>query len=99
MAIQYRVKWKRVDSRVKRVNYVSRKRAENRLLLLTSDEPWLAMGKSPDEFVCCDGYECGCSGMTIREESDRLRAAMPALEYARIECREVGPWTQPEPPQ
>lgn len=92
MPIEYRVKWKRAGLDSKRVKYTSRKFAERRVALLTSTEPWVLFGKNPDEYECCSGYECGCGGETVREFSDRMRADMPALEYAVIEQRQVGPW-------
>jgi hypothetical protein len=63
-------------------------------MTLLGPEPWKAFGKSPDEPFCCRiaNVECSCEGKTFREHSDEERAAMPALEYVRLESREVGPW-------
>lgn len=98
--IEYRVKWKREGLNAKRVKYTARKFAERRLALLTSDKPWEVLRIDPDTFQCCGGYECGCEGLTVREHLEAMRARMPALEYAVIEQREVGPWsaTPPEAP-
>jgi hypothetical protein len=96
MATEYRVKWKREGLSPKRVKYTSLKAAERRLALLTSAEPWLALGLDPTAYQCCSGYMCGCEGRTVREHSEARRAEMPPIEYAVIECRPVGGWVAVE---
>lgn len=88
---EYRVIWKRVDCRQKVKRYARRESAE-RFMRLFGPEPWTVYGKEPDALWCCSGYECACRGITEREKSDADRAEMPALEYVRLECREVGEW-------
>ena len=64
-----------------------------RFLKLFGPEPWTAYGsKDGNELACCSGHECGCGGMTFRERSEYQFAEMPALEYVRLEAREVGAW-------
>lgn len=97
MSTEYRVIWRRVDSaRPKRRRYMSVKRAERLLNMLTSNEPWLWVlefkDKDPDSLACCDGHECGCGGLSIRQHLTEKYKDMPAIEYARIESREVGEW-------
>ncbi len=55
MATEYRVKWKREGLSPKRVKYNSLKAAERRLALLTSAEPWLALGLGPTAYQCGSG--------------------------------------------
>lgn len=93
MTEQFAVVWKRVGIRAKRRLFAKRKSAE-RWLTMLGPEPWLAFGKQADE-RCCDGYDCGCEGKTPREQAAELRARYPAIEYARIEVRDVSEWRQP----
>lgn len=88
---EYRVRWKRKGLREKRLILQKRHAAERRLVLL-GPEPWLALGRAPDSFACCSGYECGCGGFTIRQSEEKEREKMPALEYAAIDEREVNEW-------
>lgn len=90
--IEYRVKWKREGLNAKRVKYTSRKFAERRAALLTSDEPWIVLGLDPTGYQCCSGWECGCGGITVSEHMKAQRAQYPPIEYVKIEQREVGKW-------
>lgn len=104
---QWSVVWKRVDSLPKRKRYWSRAQAEHRALLL-GPEPWLyemdrweKKPKDPDSRMCCDGYVCGCGGLTVRQHYEQRRAelvesGMPPVEWVRIERRtvEVTPWEE-----
>jgi hypothetical protein len=63
-------------------------------MVLLGPEPWLAFGKDPDALYCCSGDECGCGGLTVREQSDDERAKIPALEYVRLQERAVGEWQE-----
>ena len=93
--LEYRIVVKRKGVREKSRIYRTRKGAERRLALF-DPEPWAVYGKQPDELDCCDGSQCFCGGFTVREASDSKRARMPALEYVRIEARQVGDWTSTE---
>lgn len=98
---EYRVSWKREGLKVKRKRYATRKGAE-RFLRLFGPEPWTVYaGKytGPDDRVCCSGYECGCEGLTYREQAERDRREMPKLEWLRLEQRVVGSWSPTEAPQ
>jgi hypothetical protein len=90
---QYRVVWKRVGLPEKKKRYEHLVRAQ-RFVMLLGPEPWKALGREPDEYHCCSGRECGCGGMTVREETMNHRENIPALEYVRIEQREItlGAW-------
>lgn len=94
---EWRVSWKRMGLRPKHKRY-ARESAARRFLGLLGPEPWRFFSEAPDSYRCCRGdpEECGCGGETWREWSDAIREEMPALEYARIEFRVIGPW-QPEP--
>lgn len=98
MKVEYRVIWKREGCRAKSRRSQGLASAERRVGLLTSAEPWKFLrdtkGKGPDAPYCCPGtsYECGCGGITVREWCDEQRRDLPALEYVRIESREVGAW-------
>lgn len=85
---QFRVRWKRVGLKEKRKLYWS-ERAAQRLVVFLGPEPWKALGKNPDDRMCCDGHECGCDGQTWRENLLGNRGAMPPLEYMMIETRKV----------
>lgn len=90
---QYRVVWKRIGLPEKKKRYEQRKAAE-RFVVLLGPEPWKALGREPDERFCCSGRECGCGGMTVREQTLQQRENIPAVEYVRLEKREVtlGEW-------
>jgi len=81
------------DPRPKTRRYSTRRGAEKFMLLL-GPEPWryYAPTRNADDLVCCSGYECGCGGMTYREQSDKTREDMPDIEYVRLEVREIGEW-------
>lgn len=98
---EYRVVWKRESferdgitsrSKQKRKRYVSLKRAERFMRLLTSAEPWKELGQDGDDYFCCSGHECGCGGQTVREAFTAKYADMPPVEFVRLEEREVGKW-------
>lgn len=91
MKYEYRVIWQREGFRKKRRKFAAEKNAE-RFMKLLGPEPWTAFDQDPDDMECCDGYMCGCTGMTIREWSDHQRKEMPKLEFARIERRQVDEW-------
>lgn len=93
---EYRVIWKREGLNPKRKKYLVRAAAE-RFMLILGPEPWRAFADGdPDEYFCCSGRECGCGGTTIREDCERRREGLPAIEYVRLESRTVtcGDWTQ-----
>jgi len=87
---EYRVVWKRDGCRRKEKRYVRRASAEKFITLL-GQEPWKAFGRAPDDYFCCAGskYECGCGGITVREDSDNRRERQPVIEYAYMETRTV----------
>lgn len=89
---QFRLRWKRVGCPEKRKLYWSERAAQRRIDLM-GPEPWKALGKDPDDRMCCDGHMCGCGGQTWREHL-LDRGDMPPLEYTMIESRKVtqGDW-------
>lgn len=97
--LEYRVVWKRVGHRRKTKRFARLATAEKFLVML-GPEPWRAYAfhrdgrpKDPEDVVCCGGWECGCGGQTVREQSDEMRKNMGPLEGIPVlECREVGPW-------
>ena len=91
---QFRLRWKRVGFKEKRKVFWSERAAQRRITLM-GPEPWKALGKEPDDRMCCSGEECGCGGDTWREHLLSNRGDMPPLEYTIIESREVtlGNWT------
>jgi hypothetical protein len=89
---EFRVVFQR-EGKVQHVRrYATRKGADRRLAVLTSDEPWLLFGKSADDLICCSGRECGCEGLTQRTRHEKLKTELPRLLYARLEQRQIGPW-------
>jgi len=89
---QFRLRWKRVGCKEKRKLFWSERAAQRRIDLM-GPEPWKALGKAPDDRMCCNGYMCVCGGQTWREHL-LDRGDMPPLEYTIIESREVtlGKW-------
>lgn len=68
---------------------------KDRLLVLLGPEPWKAYtDRGPDEYLCCSGYECGCGGQTVREESDARREGVPPVVRIEVSERSVtrAPW-------
>ncbi len=96
MGREYRIVWKRVGLDAKRKRVVHRKTAEKFAALLGDREPWKRLGQDPEKLACCDGYECGCGGLTVRESFAQQFGDMPDLEFVRIESREIGEW-EPHP--
>lgn len=96
---EYRVVWKRFGFDRKTKRYATLPGAQRRVRLL-GPEPWTALGVDPDEKACCSGHECGCGGLTYREQmlADRngryypTETPMPECEYIRIERRLLSPW-------
>jgi len=91
MKYEYRVVYQREGCR-KRIKRCAKEATAKRFMKLLGPEPWTAFNQDPDEYECCDGWECGCTGKTIREWSDFQLLEMPRLEFARIERREVAEW-------
>ena len=93
MTMEYRVVWMREGFRKKKVKRYSRRSSADRLIgLLSSPEPWKFTGKDPDEYECCDGIDCGCTGRTVREAAINQRQSLPKLLSVSLETREVGEW-------
>lgn len=90
--VEYRIVWQRVGLRRKSKRF-ARKATADRFILLLGPEPWLALGKDPDQLFCCSGDWCGCGGNTWREHLEGQRKEMPPLLYVRTEMRSVGPWS------
>ena len=86
---QYRLSWKRAENKVKHKKYRSMKPVNRMLALLTSPEPWVALGEEPDDRACCSGYECGCGGETVRERELKRREGLPPIEWVKITKRIV----------
>jgi hypothetical protein len=91
---QYRITWKREGNAPKSKLY-ARRSSVDRFLLILGPEPWLAFGRTdPAELYCCDGYECGCDGETVREHFLGERKNFPPIEWITVQRRDVelGPW-------
>lgn len=89
--LEYRIVWQRKNGVQLIKHYRTRRGAEKRYALLTSVEPWKAIGRKATDYVCCDGSECDCEGLTRRQQTAKIRRDSPLL-YARFETREVGAW-------
>lgn len=70
----------------------SLKTVERRIVLL-GPEPWKAYtDEDPDSLKCCEGglyQECGCGGLTWRQDSDEKRKTLPPITSIRVEKRTV----------
>lgn len=91
MSLEYRVVWKRKDTKQRTRLYRSLWGAK-RFMVLLSSEPWKAFDKDADgdDFVCCSDHECACQAITHRQLHQEKFKDVAALEYASIEVREVG---------
>jgi hypothetical protein len=91
---QYRVTIRREGNQAKQVTRGTA-HGVRKLLLLLGPEPWRAYtDKGPDDPWCCGGWECGCGGKTVREESDERRKDIPPVVAVSVERRAVTrtPW-------
>lgn len=93
IGVEFRVVWER-EGQHRKVRRYARREAAQRFMLLFGPEPWKAYAPipDPDRFACCSGYECGCGGLTYRQQSEEKRASLPALKFMRLEVRAVGTW-------
>jgi len=89
--LEYRITWKREDSDVRHRVFKTIDGAD-RFMTLFGEKPWEAYGENPDELECCDGYGCGCDGLTHRQKSEKRRSSMKKLLFLRKESRVVGDW-------
>ena len=99
---EYRVVFKRkpyslygeykIDPKPKYKRYVKLEAAKRYIRILTSPEPWKEFGKDANELECCDGHECACGGLTVKQFHDEKYAGMSPIEFVRLEKREVGKW-------
>jgi hypothetical protein len=98
---------KRTGNPVKDKRLGSLAAVKRRIGILTSPEPWRFFGdaetraKGPDSYVCCAGTrynECGCGGMTMREDTEQRRKNLPPIESIRVASRQVTrtPWVEIE---
>jgi len=57
---------------------------------------WLTSETYPhddgEKFMCCSGWECGCTGLTNAGYWEQQRRLIPRLEWVKVETREVGAW-------
>lgn len=92
--VEFRVVWKRSGLRKKERVCKRLTTAEKTLTLLSGkeDDRLAVLGLDPDDYHCCNGYQCGCGGVTNREWYRRGLYGLQPLEYARIERRRVGAW-------
>jgi len=95
MPQEYRIKWKREgDARPKTRIYQRRAPAEHLSLILEGRQAEAFPDKTPDDFACCNGRECGCGGESNAEVWERRNAEFAPLEDGpRIEVRTVGEWS------
>lgn len=95
MRYEYSVVWKRVGIRAKRKKFAKLPRAQAWVLLL-GPEPWKAAGVGPGACVKCGEEDCmRCTGEeSWIERAERYQKTNPAIEWIRIEQREVGAWTR-----
>lgn len=89
---EYRVAWKREGQRKKYRRFAQKKFADRWIILLTNPEPWIAFGFDGEDYECCDGVDCGCGGVTIRDCFERRAANLPKLVWYERQEREVGEW-------
>lgn len=93
---QFMVVWKRVGLKEKKKVYNTQKGAD-RFMTLLGDKPWLAFTDDDEgeKYMCCAGRMenyCGCGGKTWKEYCTEKQAAMPPIEYVKLQTRIVGNW-------
>lgn len=96
--VQYQVSWKRKEWGMKSVRFGSYQQAYDKVMVMTSPEPWKHWGtasqrnRNADDYWCCAGgrfNDCSCGGWTVREEAEERRKQYPPLEWIRISRRVV----------
>lgn len=92
---EFRVVWRR-EGLSRRVKLFQRREAAERKSLRLQGVFLSEPVVDPDGFVCCDGCEDGCGGLTnaqLRAQTRVMYEGLPPLvEGPRIEVREVGDW-------
>lgn len=91
MKLEYRVTSKRAGCRPKALVFRTQRGAIHRLRLL-GPEPWTAYGLGPDDIWCSGIPESGMDDVTQRQYTEDQRSRMPALEWVKLEVREVDQW-------
>jgi len=89
---EYRIIWKRKGYKKKFRRYATLAGAR-RYSILLGPEPWkYYTGDNADNYVCCSGFECNCSGETYRQLSEVMKEKLPPIEFMLIERRKIGEW-------
>jgi len=86
---EYRITVKRAGRQPRVVLRYGEATARKYLTLL-GPEPWKAYappGADADTLQCCDGYECGCGGLTWGEASDEKRKHYTPIQSVTVEAR------------
>ena len=100
-AQEFRAVWKR-EKGPRRTRVFCTRQAALRFLVLFGPEPWRAFGEDPDALFCCSGRECGCRGLTVRQNAEEIRHEREArdgpMQYVRLEKRGVMPWLEEKQP-
>jgi hypothetical protein len=92
---EYLVTWQRDGWEPRSKRFASKKRAYDRVGIMTSDQPWRHWGsrfdraRSGDDQVCCMNQECSCGGATLAEDAATRREKFPPLLWIRVERRLV----------
>lgn len=92
MAFEYRIVWQRDGLRPKRKRYARENAARRFVEILSSTEVFVRPGESPEDYVCCSGFECGCGGQKLRESLEIQMKEMPKIIALRLERRAIGEW-------
>lgn len=91
--IEYRVISERDGCTPTVKKYRSVRGMQARLGRLTSPEPWRFWGSARDRqregnsFYCCDGYDCGCGGETLKQHCDAERKDLPPMKCISVDQR------------
>ena len=94
---QYKLTWQRKDRMPRTAVYANMATVQKRIALM-GPEPWQYLDVEPDDLMCCDGYMCGCLGITWREHfmQKREERGWQPIQWIKIEARKitVTPWEQ-----
>ena len=89
----WRVTWKRDGTKIKHKIYTNKASAK-RFMVLLGPEPWKAVDFESvlDNFMCCNGRECRCGGITYRDYYEKAREGLPPIIEMYLESRFVDTW-------
>jgi hypothetical protein len=85
---QWRLRWKREgEDRISHHREYATEKTALRWMRWMTEGP-----EKPDEKACCDGFACGCGGLTNKQQWDEHYEDMRPIVFMELSRREVGEW-------